>query len=133
MVRLLASCLLALTCFAAEPLFHQSGFTKDSVQPWRLWTPRDETAPQLGVNDAEFRTQPGSLSVAGASNIAVLGGWERVVDGIQPGHWYRFVAHYKAERLDYEPRQVVPRLDWLTASGKRAGKPEYVYHTEPGQ
>ena len=50
----------------------------------------------------------------------------RSVAGITPGGWYRFSAHYQTESVTAENWQVVARLDWRNASGKRTGQPEYV-------
>jgi predicted amidohydrolase len=71
----------------------------------------------------------GSLAISGDSNGAAYGGWERIVTGVEPGRWYRFVAYYRATGLDYEPWQVVVRLNWKTADARRAGRPEYPYRT----
>ncbi len=119
--------------WAGEPLLQQSSFvTEGGGLPagWRLWAPRAEIAPRLFIDDVHSVGGAGSLAVSGASNAAVCGGWERVVQGIEGGKWYRFSAVYRAEGLDYPPRQVVARLDWLGADGKRAGQPEYGYRTE---
>jgi predicted amidohydrolase len=117
---------------AGEPLFMQSSFRnqKDGLPAgWRVWAARQETAPHVFVDEVNYRGEGGSLAVSGASNAAASGGVERVVEGIQPGQWYRFVAYYRAEQIGYEPRQVVPRLDWVSAEAKRAGKPDYVFST----
>jgi predicted amidohydrolase len=67
------------------------------------------------------------LILAGGGNPAVFGGWERDHRDIQPGSWYRLSAGYSAKGLTYEPRQVLMRLDWQTAAGKRAGQPDYAW------
>ncbi|MCW5978930.1 MAG: carbon-nitrogen hydrolase family protein [Bryobacteraceae bacterium] len=117
----------------AEPLFEQSSFASAPgglPVGWQVWAAREESAPRVYVDEVNFRGEPGALVVSGASNTAASGGWERVVNGIRPGQWYRFVAYYRTEHVAYEPRQVVPRLDWITAEGKRAGKPDYVFATQ---
>jgi len=63
------------------------------------------------VDNVSSRAGRGALAISGNSNPAVCGGWERVVKGIQAGEWYRFSACYRSAGLDYEPRQVVARLD----------------------
>ena len=60
----------AAVCFGGDPVFEQSQFRADSTDGWKLWSPREETAPKLGVDDVQFRTTGGSLMVSGASNIA---------------------------------------------------------------
>ena len=52
---------------------------------------------------------------------------------VEAGRWYRFSARYRAEGLTYEPLQVLARLDWRAAAGKRAGQPDYAYETQLGE
>lgn len=125
--------LAPVAMIAASVPFHQSGFSPGSgglPAHWQRWAPRAEIAPNTYVDGIHSRGEPGSLAVAGASNAAVYGGWERLLDGVTPGSWYRFTAWYKAEGLSYEPGQVVARLDWRDAGGKRAGQPDYAFRTE---
>jgi predicted amidohydrolase len=98
---------------------------------WTTWAPRPEIAPRTFVDTAHDRGQPGSLAISGNSNPAAFGGWEYLLRGVEPGKWYRLVAHYRAEGLRYEPLQVWARLDWATGSGKRAGQPDYAYSVSP--
>jgi predicted amidohydrolase len=124
---------IAIAAVAAEPLFEQSAFAPGEggvPAGWQKWSPRAEISPKLYVDEANSRGQAGSLAVSAASVVSALGGWERTVEGVKAGHWYRFVVHYRAERLEYEPRQVVPRLAWSGENGKRAGRPEYAYQTD---
>ena len=53
----------------------------------------------------------------------------RAAPEIEAGRWYRFAAYYRAEGLENEALQVVARLDWVRAEGKRAGQPDYAYRT----
>ncbi len=120
------------TLGAAGPVFEQSAFHGAAEDAgWRLWTPRPENAPALFVDAVHSRGEPGSLAVSGNSNTAVCGGWERLVNGIAGGSWYRLTAHYREFGVSYEPRQVIARLDWRLPSGKRAGQPDYAYLTSP--
>lgn len=88
---------------------------------WRVWSPRPEIAPK-----AE-RGAAGELILRGGGNAAVNGAWEREFPGMTPGEWRRLTVKYAGKGLDFAPRQVVARLDWLDASGKRAGQPDYAY------
>jgi len=122
--------LTAALALAAPPGFEQSAFEagKDGLpQGWTAWAPRQEIAPRTFVDAVHSRGGPGSLAVSGASNLAACGGWEYLISDVREGQWYRLVTHYRAEGLDYEPRQVVARLDWRGADGKRAGQPDYAY------
>ncbi len=96
---------------------------------WTVWSPRPEIAPRGYIDEVHSRSGHGALALSGASNPAVFGGWQRTISGIQAGSWYRFHVSYRAEGVDYAPRQVVPRLDWADAAGKRAGQPDYPWHT----
>ncbi len=128
----LAVFLCAAVLGAADLPFRQSGFQagpESLPEGWKTWAARQEIAPKTFVDSTHSRGEPGSLAVSGNSNAAATGGWERIVQGIQPGRWYRFKVHYRAEGLTYEPLQVVPRLDWRTADGKRAGQPDYACAT----
>ncbi len=89
--------------------------------PWAAWTPRAEIAPRVEV------LADGSAVLSGAGNAAVFGGAEQARAGVEPGAWYRFSADYEAQSLSYESRQVVARLDWQSAEGKRAGQPDYAW------
>jgi hypothetical protein len=48
------------------------------------------------------------------------------VPGIEAGGWYRFTACYRASGITSENRQILPRIDWLTSKGERAGGNEHV-------
>ncbi len=134
MHRLLLALTAVVAAPAAQPLYEQSAFVPGSdgtPAGWQVWTPRQEIAPRLFVDSVHSLGGPGSLGVSAASVPGTTGGWQRSVEGVTEGQWYRFVAHYRAERLDYEPRQVVPRLAWADAHGREAGRPDYAYSTEP--
>lgn len=98
---------------------------------WRPWAPRPENAALLTVEREGARTPEGALVVSGNGNRAVLGGWERTVEGIEPGRWYRLSLLYRYEGLTLHTRQVVCRLDWARTDGKRTGRPEYAWREEP--
>lgn len=119
----------ALTAAAGVP-FEQSGFQAgaDGVPAdWQTWAARPEIAPRTFVDVVHSRGGEGSLAISGDSNPAAYGGWERTVGKVEAGKWYRFSAYYRAKGLEYEPLQVVARLSWQTADGKRAGRPDYPY------
>lgn len=125
---------MLLCCCAASwtaPLqFQQSGFTAGASgrpEGWTTWSARNETMPRTFVDPQRYRTRSGSLAISGGSNPAEHGGWERRLSEVEPGRWYRFTAYYRSEAVPCESWQVVARLDWRTAAGKRAGQPDYVY------
>jgi predicted amidohydrolase len=94
---------------------------------WSVWSARAETAPRTYVDALRHRNGAASRAISGNSNLAEHGGWERRVEGIEPGQWYRFTAYWRAEAVAAPSWQVVARLDWRGAGGKRAGEPDYVY------
>ena len=91
---------------------------------WTVWSPRKEIAPRSYVDAVHSRGNSESIVLSGNSNPAVFGGWQRETR-VQPGKWYRLKAWYRAEGLDYAPRQVVARLNWTKPSGHRADQPDY--------
>ncbi|MBI3209442.1 MAG: carbon-nitrogen hydrolase family protein [Candidatus Solibacter usitatus] len=97
---------------------------------WRLWSHREATAPRVFVDANVTRSGKGSLAVSGNSNLAEHGGWERNLE-VKAGTWYRLTAHYRAQGVQYPTWQIVSRLDWRDAKGKRAGQPDYVYAVKP--
>lgn len=116
---------------AGEARLSQSAFDRDAAATeWQPWAVRDEIAPHTAVSTEHDRGQPGALMISGGGNASAYGGWQRVVDGVEPGTWYRFVAHYQATGLDDEALRVVSRLDWAKQNGRRAGQPDYVYTVE---
>jgi hypothetical protein len=71
------------------------------------------------------------MAISGSSNAAVFGGWQCDSPNIEAGKWYRLRAYYRTEGAVNDQLQIVPRLDWVRADGKRAGQPEYAYRTRP--
>ncbi|MGE5569958.1 MAG: carbon-nitrogen hydrolase family protein [Rhodospirillales bacterium] len=86
---------------------------------WKPWAARPEIAPRTFV-DRQM------LAICGNSNLAAYGGWEYTLP-VEGGKWFRLSAQYRAEGLTYERMQVVARLDWKTADGKRVGQPDYAW------
>ena len=94
---------------------------------WTTWAPREEIAPRTFIDTVHYRSKPGSLAISGNSNPAAYGGWVYTAQGIAAGKWYRFQAYYRQQGAPNERNQVIARLDWRKASGKRAGQPDYAY------
>ena len=125
-------CLLICVVAAAAPpvRIEQSVFEAGAEgvpAGWATWAARDEIAPRTYVDQVHYRTHPGSLATSGNSNAAAYGGWEYTAPGISAGKWYRFTGYYRAEGVTDENLQIVSRIDWRTADGKRAGRPDYAY------
>lgn len=111
-MRLLAAFLCAGCALASElPV----------PEGWKPWAARPEIAPRTFVERQ-------ALAISGNSNAAAYGGWE-YTQPAEGGKWFRFSALYRTEGLTYERLQVVSRLDWKTAEGKRAGQPDYAWQT----
>lgn len=123
-MRLCAFALLAVSLHA-EVLLQESAF-RPHPSGWTTWSQRPETQPRAFVDTHIGRGQPGSLAINGASNAAAYGGWRKQVQGVKAGDWIRFQASYRAESVAAENWQIVARLDWQTAEGKRAGEPAYL-------
>jgi predicted amidohydrolase len=52
------------------------------------------------------------------------------VPGVETGRWYRLTAYYRSEGPQYDALQVLPRLDWSDARGRRIGQPDYAWRVE---
>jgi predicted amidohydrolase len=97
---------------------------------WTTWAPREEIAPRTFLDNVHYRSRPGALGISGNSNSAEYGGWVYNAQGITPGHWYRFRGYYRQQGIGFERTQVIARLAWQRADGKRAGQPDYAYQTQ---
>lgn len=112
-----------------NPLISYRAFAPDG-SPWRPEAARDEIRPFCAVDpQVSHGAADGSLRIQCRDHVE-YGGWTLTVDGIQPGGWYRFDAHYLPRQVTEERRTVVARLDWRQQDGERAGQPDYVYQTE---
>ncbi len=98
---------------------------------WTPWAQRDEIRPRCYVDPARFRTAPSSLAIFGLGNPLEYGGWARTVPGVSESRYYTLTAYFRAESVHDDHRQVLARVDWLDASGRRAGQPDYAYETSP--
>jgi predicted amidohydrolase len=95
---------------------------------WTLWSPRSEIAPVSRIDSVT-----GDLLLEGGGNPAVFGGWVRDYPGVTGDEWYRLKVRYQAQGLTTESLQLLVRLDWQNAQGKRAGQPDYAFeHTREG-
>ena len=121
----------AATLVASPVSVRESGFApgQDGSPPgWRTWAARPDIAPKTFVDQKRSRGEAGALAISGNGNAASSGGWERVAGSVEPGKWYRFSAAYTASGLKFESNEVVCRVEWLNAAGKRVGQPEYAYN-----
>ena len=96
------------------------------VAGWSAWSQRKEISPEFSVAELPSLGGPGSLSISGGVNSSENCCWLKNVAGIEAGKCYKFEASYQTERVSYPRQQVLARLDWRSASGERAGQPEYV-------
>ncbi|HEY7306884.1 MAG TPA: carbon-nitrogen hydrolase family protein [Bryobacteraceae bacterium] len=120
---------LAAELPAGEKLrFEQSEFTVEA-SGWTAWSDRSETMPRTWVENLVSLGQPGSLAVSGNGNLGSFGGWQRVLQGIEAGTWYRLTVHYRSTGFTSENWQIQPRLDWRKTNGERAGEVDYAYRS----
>ena len=108
---------------------HAASLISGSGSAWTAWAPRAEIAPRTFIDPIHYRTraEPGSLAISGNSNPAAYGGWQYLAHGVAPGRWYRFVGYYRQHGAANLRNQVLARLEWKRANGKRAGQPDYAY------
>ena len=131
-MRLLALILFGGALAAAPMNLHETGFAAGQngmPEGWRVWSPRAEIAPRTFLDTVHYRGKPASLAISGKGIAAEHGGWERTVNGIDAGAWYRFSAYYRCSGVPHESLQILPRVDWRGAQGRRAGEPDFVYKT----
>lgn len=124
--------LFAAALSAGSLPIHETGFTAgpNGTPPgWTVWSPRAEIAPRTFLDPVRYRSRPASLAVSGNGNAAAYGGWERAVPGIGGGEWFRFTAYYRSTGIAHESLQILSRIDWRTATGTRAGEPDFPYKT----
>ncbi len=132
-MRLFSAFVACAAASAAALLVHDASFRSGSggaPQGWARYSPRAEIAPKMWVDAERSRSGQGSLAIAGDSNPGAFGGWDRTIEQVEPGGWYRASAYYRAEGLEQERQQVYLRLAWRKASGKGAGRPDYAYKLE---
>jgi predicted amidohydrolase len=131
MIGILILLVLAADLSAGDRLrFQQSRFSTDAPG-WTVWSDRAETLPRTWVEGLVSIGEPGSLAVSGNGNIGIYGGWQRLLQGIEAGGWYRLTAHYRSTGVTSENWQIQPRLDWRKMSGERAGEVDYAYRSTP--
>jgi predicted amidohydrolase len=103
---------------------------------WTTWAPRPEILPITSREDSGKREgkkdgeASETLILKGGGNLAVFGGWHQRIEGIEPGQWYRFSVRYNVTGATSQNRQVLARIEWLDADGRRAGQPEFAYHQQ---
>lgn len=116
--------LLALSGQAV--LLDQSTFpaTPDAAG-WHVVAQRAEIAPRGWIDRTTGRGGQGALALAGDGKAGVSGGWEKRVEGIEAGAWYRLTVESRSAGIDFERQRIVARLDWQSAKNERAGQPDY--------
>jgi predicted amidohydrolase len=98
---------------------------------WSAFAQRDDVRPRCRVDSGRFRSPPASLAIYGNDNPLEYGGWVRPITGLRAGQYYTLTAYFHAAAINDVRRNVVARLDWQDASGRRAGQPDYAYETAP--
>jgi len=134
--HVLVGCLLATL---AGPCAAQQGpgcglelkdFAKEgrTAPGWSTWAAREEVQPRCFVDSVHFRSAPTrwpSRETAMPPNTGM--GLPR--QRHQARRYYRLTGLLRAQSVPDERRQVVARLDWLDAAGKRTTQPDYAYET----
>jgi predicted amidohydrolase len=97
---------------------------------WETWSPRKEIMPRCYRDTLRFRSAPDSLAICGDSNASEYGGWTRRFGNVQGGKNHQLIAYFSSEGVPQESRQIIARIDWRDATGKRVGEPEYGFRIE---
>jgi predicted amidohydrolase len=90
---------------------------------WRAVTPRDEIAPEFGVETTDGLTSP-LLRIAGRGSEAVDGRWVRDWP-VTPQTYYEFTGQYRAENVASPARSVLARVLWFDSHDRQVGPAEY--------
>ncbi len=96
---------------------------------WSSWAQRDEIKPKCFVDSTHFRSAPDALAISGNGNPLEYGGWAYTVENVKAGQYYELAAYYSTESVPDERREVLARIDWLDAAGRRVAQPDYAYET----
>lgn len=122
------SLLILAAALQPQVIFEQAVFRNEPNSAnggWQLVAQRPEIQPKGWIDTTGGRHGQGALMLSGGTNSAAFGGWQRRVEGIKPGAWYRLTACYRPEGITEESVHVVARLRWIPSSGGHAGRPEY--------
>ncbi len=106
-------------------LLDQSTFSAPDSAGWSVVAQRPEIAPRGWIDRTTGRAGQGALALAGDGKASVSGGWQRKVDGIEAGAWYRLTVELRSAGIDFERQRIAARLDWQNAKNDRAGQPDY--------
>ena len=130
MLRVILLIAIGAGSLMAQPVlpFRQSSFNVEA-SGWISWSDRADTAPRTWVDTKVSRGEVGSLAVSGNGNAGAFGGWQRTLNGIEPAAWYRFTLYYRSNGVNSENWQILPRLDWRQANGRRAGEVDIAYRS----
>ena len=113
----------------AEVLFSADSFTtvqQALTEGWEAWSQRDEIRPEFFIAGQPSLDRSGSLGIGCVSNPLARGGWRRLVDGIEPGGFYRLEASYRVRGVSFPRQKVLARLGWLQKEGSGISLPVYV-------
>ena len=116
---------LLLALSGPAVLLDQSTFSAPDSAGWRVVAQRPEIAPRGWIDRTVGRGGQGALALAGDAKAGVSGGWQRKVDGIEAGAWYRLTVELRSAGIDFERQRIASRLDWQSAKNERAGQPDY--------
>ena len=105
-------------------------------QPAEGWTsaaPRSEIAPAMRFEAQGGRDGKGEFIIESDAREGLAGWWSKTVP-VQGGHWYRFEAFRRAQRVAEPRRSVVARLLWLDDKGKPVVRdtPVVAHYYAPG-
>jgi len=129
LIVLTAALLILLFPSGARPAENKALLADDTFSGssggWEPYSLQEGQRPEFFVDEESEFGGPGSLGLYGASNSAVRGCWRKVVEGIEPGAFYNFEAHYKATGGMNLPIEVFARLEWQDSGGGMIGNTHY--------
>lgn len=113
----------------ADNLVRNPGFedvqSDGTPADWVLWSPREELAPRLAVDDTAAATGQRSACVSGGGNFAAHGRLQQRITAVTPGQSYAFSVSCRAEGVRSLHESVGVKLTWRDAADRVVRK-DYV-------
>lgn len=113
---------LCPTAVQSENLLVNASFeelaTDGTPAGWVLWSPREEIAPVLGIDNSVARNGGRSAKMSSSGHYTVHGRLQQAIAAVTPGQSYAFTAYCRAEGVRSLHESVGVKLTWRDAAGR---------------
>ncbi len=115
--RITALALVAMVAVAHAA--SASSAASDSAVPvgWQTGAPREEIRPQFYFDPRGGRDHGGAFVIRSDGREGLAGWWTKTFP-VQGGHWYRFQAFRRAQRVAEPRRSILARVLWQDNQGR---------------